>query len=88
MQVQRLPLSALPSEPAGLPTTYTSRSIRLKRIIETRQAIIFGSADHEKSMRSAPLSHRDLLAVNADKRKYASWLLRWDGTLGLGAFAV
>jgi hypothetical protein len=88
MQVPALSLSALPREPAGLPSSYTSRSIRLKHMLDTRQANIFGAHEDEKPKRSVPLSHRELLAVNADKRKYASWLSRWDRDPGTGRYLM
>jgi hypothetical protein len=88
MQVPPLSLSALPREPAGLSTSHTSRAIRLKHILETRQTTIFGGDEHEKPKRSVPLSHRELLAVKADKRKYANWLSRWDRDLGTSRFLM
>jgi hypothetical protein len=88
MQVPPLSFSALPREPAGVPSCYTSRSIRLRHILETRQTNIFYPDERERPKRSVPLSHRELLAVNADKRKCASWLSRWDRDPGTGRFLM
>jgi hypothetical protein len=83
-----LNLRFLPSEPAGLPSTYTSRSIRLRHIIEIQKGGAFSTREREIPKRTVQLSHRDLLSIAADKRKYAAWLARWDRDSGVGRFLL
>jgi hypothetical protein len=44
--------------------------------------------EREKPKRYVQLSHRELLSVNADKRKYYSWLSRWDRDPGVGRYLM
>ncbi|OHS93732.1 hypothetical protein TRFO_39984 [Tritrichomonas foetus] len=82
-QVPRIPIP-----PAGLPSTYTSRTIRLKHYIESQRGSCFCVGEPEKPKRAVQLSHRELLVVNADKKKYAAWLSRWDRDPGVGRFLM
>lgn len=81
-QVPRIPIP-----PAGIPSTYTSRSLRLKHYLESQRGGPF-SVEQEKPKRPALLSHRELLQVNADKKKYQAWLNRWDRDPNVGRFLM
>lgn len=81
-QVPRIPIP-----PAGLPSSYTSRSIRLKHYLDSQRGGPF-SVEVEKPKRAVQLSHRELLSVNADKKKYQAWLNRWDRDPGVGRFLM
>lgn len=81
------PIPRIPIPPAGLPSSYTSRTIRLKHYADSQRGGPF-VVEQEKPKRSVLLSHRELLAVNSDKRKYSAWLSRWDRDPGVGRFLM
>ena len=88
MEVPALNLRAIPRPPAGMPTSHTSKTARLKRYIEAQQSSIFGPPDKPRETSRVPLSHRERLTANADKKKYTAWLSRWDRDPGVGRFLV
>jgi hypothetical protein len=83
-----LNLRAVCPPPAGMSSAHTSRSIRLKHMIQIRQGGAFGAPERERPKRYALLSNREMLAVNADKRRYAAWLARWDRDPNVGRYLL
>lgn len=81
-QIPRIPIP-----PAGIPSSYTSRTIRLKHYLDSQRGGPF-SVEQEKPKRAVQLSHRELLQVNADKKRYQAWLTRWDRDPGVGRFLM
>lgn len=88
MAVPALNLRAVPRPPAGMPTSHTSKSARLKRYIEAQQSSIFGPPERPRESARVALSHRERLKVNADRKKYTTWLTRWDRDPGVGRFLM
>jgi hypothetical protein len=62
--------------------------MRLKYYLQAQHGGIFVDSDAEKPKRYVALSHREVLLVNADRRKYGSWLSRWDRDLSVGRFIM
>lgn len=82
-----VPKLNIPKPPAGLPTANTSRATRLHEFMMMQRGGPF-EVDLPKPKRNVQLSHREMLAVNADKRKYQAWLSRWDRDPGVGRFLM
>ena len=82
-QVPRIPIP-----PAGLPSSYASRAVRLRHYVLSQRGGVFAQLEPEKPKRSVQLSYREMQFVNRDKKKYSAWLTRWDRDPGVGRFLL
>jgi hypothetical protein len=83
-----LNLASVPRQPAGLPSTYSSRATRLKYFFEAQRGETFGSYDAQKPKHLVAISPHQLQVVDANKRRFNSWLARWDRDPGIGRFLI
>lgn len=81
-------LNIVPRQPAGMPTSHTSRSIRQKLFYEARIGGVFGVEEPKTARRSNKLSQRDIIAAKADKAKYNAWLKHWDHDPGIKRYLM
>ena len=82
----RVPKIAIPKVPAGMPTSYVTRSARLDTHVRSYMGGVFGS--QRRTVRSIALSPREALTVAHDKKLYDDWLAKWERDPGIGRFLM
>jgi len=82
-----IPLLNIPTPPAGMPSSHSSRSIRHRHLYQAQRSGAF-DLPVTTNLRTNLLSQRELIAVKNDKIKFGAWLKKWDRDTGVGRYLM
>lgn len=85
-EVPKLNFKIVP--PAGMPSSHSSRSVRLRQQFEAVHGGIFSPERPMTVRKRRNLSQREEIALKHDKEKYNTWLSKWEKDTNIGRYLM